>query len=994
MMLQLLTSGVFKFVGSRLIQALRRPSLTLVVFSLAGISTIAALCAADLNSRYVAATVNAEHLTRGFAEVLAEHTARTFEAVDRTLQEAANIQQDFKDGHYTSNEAMNTALRHLRKGSPAILAIGWSDVTGNIQAHSYEGPPPRSNIADTPNFITHRDAADAGFFLNPPFRSSVTSKWITTVSRRLNNADGSFAGVVVALIDQSYFTRVYHSVPLGPRGTVTLLHRNGTIMTRSSPTDIVPGLVADGSSATVLQTSSSYDDASATDGVARIAGYAAVPGLPLLLRVDYLRSDALEAFNSHLLVIVPLVLLLILAILIGTFLLSMQARQLAQKTDLLEVTLENMDEGLVVMDAQGRVPVINRRACKFLDIPAHPAISQLCLQDTIRWPAGLGKFEQPAEQLHKGAMTGGDNVSIQECEHPGGTHLEVRTVSLASGGFVRTFTDMTQRRAAERAVRQSEQRYRILAENSTDMIFRVDLEFVSVYVSPASYEILGRTPDELIGTNQMDLIHPDDVNEVRKTYQSVIGGVTRASVTNRIRHHDGRWIWVEAELRLKRDVRSGQPAGIIGALRDISLRKQAETALRASEEKYRLSVKALRVETARVGQLARVKGDFLANMSHEIRTPLNGIIGYSGLALEDAALSEETRSHLTHVFDASSSLRVIVDDILDFSKFEAGNVQLNPAPFSVRELLDNCLSIVQPLATAKGLRLHREIEGAVPDRLNGDTQRLRQVLLNLLNNAVKFTDQGDVTLAIQCTPVSSSQVMVRFLVRDSGIGIIEHHHQKLFRRFAQADGSIARRFGGTGLGLAISKRFVELMGGTIGVESKPGAGSTFWASIPLPIAPAVVHIFTRASVNPHDEVSASNILVVDDTEMNRSLVKIILERAGHRIDVASCGETAVKLASEKSYDLILMDVQMPVMDGLEATRQIRNLDGDHCGVPILAMTANVLAEQVARYGAVGMDGCVGKPIDRKELLAVVRRWCHTGPQESGHHDQPALAGAR
>jgi CheY-like chemotaxis protein len=365
-------------------------------------------------------------------------------------------------------------------------------------------------------------------------------------------------------------------------------------------------------------------------------------------------------------------------------------------------------------------------------------------------------------------------------------------------------------------------------------------------------------------------------------------------------------------------------------------------------------------------------------MSHEIRTPLNGIIGYSGLALEDPAVAGTTRRHIERVLEASNALRVIIDDILDFSKLEAGAVKLNPIPFAIAELAESCLSIVEPAAVAKGLERACRIDGTVPGPVLGDGLRLRQVLLNLLNNAIKFTERGSVNLTVRCRPGRDGRLNMLFAVTDTGIGISAEQRDRLFQRFSQADSSISRRFGGTGLGLAISKRIIESMGGRLGVESEPGRGSTFWFELDLPAATEARHALAPAAQAAATTASL-HILVADDHEMNRDLARVILEKAGHRVDVAEDGATAVRKARETAYDLVLMDIQMPGMDGLEATRQIRASGPLAAARPIIAMTANVMPEQIARYAEAGMDDHIGKPIERKQLLERIDHWGRRTP---------------
>jgi signal transduction histidine kinase/CheY-like chemotaxis protein len=391
---------------------------------------------------------------------------------------------------------------------------------------------------------------------------------------------------------------------------------------------------------------------------------------------------------------------------------------------------------------------------------------------------------------------------------------------------------------------------------------------------------------------------------------------------------------------------------------------------------------------------SEAKSEFLAAMSHEVRTPLHGIIGYTDLLLEQReALSPDQRLKVERIQTAGDALLCVVNDILDFSKVEAGKVTLNDEPFAPAALVDHVASIARGSAEGKGLGLLVEIDPRVPASCLGDEARLRQVLLNFVNNAVKFTPTGEVRIELSLahwSEGSPEQLMAR--VVDTGIGLTEAQRARLFERFAQADGTVHRTHGGTGLGLAISKQLIALMGGSVGVESAPGRGSTFWFAVPLRVAPdrsertERLPLLIEAALvgNP----SPKRLLLAEDVVINQEIARAVLQKAGHTVDVVSDGAAALEAVQSKTYDLVLMDVQMPGMDGLTATRHIRALSEPARSVPILAMSANVLAPQVRAFREAGMDGHVGKPFKREELLRAVDETARQSLCSSGEEPSP------
>ncbi|MDX1488531.1 MAG: ATP-binding protein [Acidiferrobacterales bacterium] len=411
---------------------------------------------------------------------------------------------------------------------------------------------------------------------------------------------------------------------------------------------------------------------------------------------------------------------------------------------------------------------------------------------------------------------------------------------------------------------------------------------------------------------------------------------------------------------------------VVALLGGILMLATAVSALGLAYFSHRNSIEGKLLDTMqRAEQASEAKTAFLASMSHEIRTPLTGILGYTELLLQDR-LAERHRRFVERIQSAASSLSAIVNDILDFSKIEAGEVAFESEHFSLSALIENVTSITHVIADKKGLLVKVALDPAIPDSLVGDKARLQQVLLNLLGNAVKFTARGHVSVAARYEGSSAAGEMIRIEVSDTGIGFPPEKRDLLFRRFSQLDGSIGREFGGTGLGLAISRQLIEMMGGQIGAESEPGVGSTFWITLCLDRSDANEAQPTESKAR--GSVVAGRVLLVEDSEQNQELVSTILRAAGHTVDIASDGLAAIDAVQSAPYDLILMDVQMRRLDGISAAKRIRALDHPACQVPIIALTANVLPQQVNSYREAGMNDFIAKPFTSKHLVASVSSW--------------------
>ena len=368
---------------------------------------------------------------------------------------------------------------------------------------------------------------------------------------------------------------------------------------------------------------------------------------------------------------------------------------------------------------------------------------------------------------------------------------------------------------------------------------------------------------------------------------------------------------------------------------------------------------------------ARAKSQFLATMSHEIRTPLNGVLGMAAL-LKKTSLAPEQQDFVRVILESGDGLMGVINDVLDFSKFDAGMVEVEMLPLNLLHLVRSAIALVQPSARAKALDLIVQADADLPQFILGDAKRLRQVLLNLLSNAIKFTDRGSVTL-VAVNRTESGEPRLRFEVRDTGIGIAADTRDRLFKEFSQGDASINRRFGGTGLGLAISKKIVTALGGTIGVESGESAGSCFWFEIPSQVCAAPEVSYAASGAGVVVRRSPLRILLVEDMVVNQMVAKGMLHASGHVVEIAADGLEALKKVQEDPYDLVLMDMQMPRMNGLDATLAIRAMGDRFASLPIIAMTANAFESDKRECFAAGMNDFISKPIDMVQFEALIER---------------------
>ncbi len=665
------------------------------------------------------------------------------------------------------------------------------------------------------------------------------------------------------------------------------------------------------------------------------------------------------------------------------------AEKLKQAETRLVDAIESLPDGFVLYDADDLLVLCNSKYKEFYNRSADLIEPGKKFEDIIRGGAKRGQYQVSDHVLEEWVA-----LRMERHRNPGapmeqhlddGRWLRVIESRTSEGGLVGFRVDITELKKREEELRRSQDLLRNVVDASFDGVIVMNGEGIVLDFSPAAEDVFGWSANDIIGQKMSDYIIPEKYRQMHDSglerfLETGEGPVLGKRIEIEGLHKEGHEIIVELAIR---NTKGAEGPLFLGYVRDITERKAADAALRDAKEKAEAANEA--------------KAKFLAMMSHEIRTPMNGVLGILSL-LRDTDLDPSQKTYVKTARESGRSLLELINDILDFSKLEAGRMELEHAPFRLNTLVKSVMDLFKPIAQDKGLGLFLNYPDDVPVLVVGDAGRLRQVVLNLVSNAIKFTEIGSVEVTVEIASDDVRRPTFRFSVKDTGIGIPKDKHESLFAEFVTVDSSYTKKQGGTGLGLAICNQITQLMGGELTLESLPGAGSTFHFAIPIELADDQTAIDEPSYENPEtDFPEGLVILLAEDNATNQIVVSHTLENAGCDIDMANNGKEAVQAAQKRDYDCILMDISMPEMDGLEASKLIKS-GRRNANTPIVALTAYSLRGDRERFIAAGMTDFLAKPVEKEDLLACISS--NVGPRgdqgadDIQGNDESSLSAAR
>ncbi|ARJ65957.1 hypothetical protein WV31_09980 [Magnetospirillum sp. ME-1] len=890
------------------------------------------------------------------ANLVAERLHSLFHAGDAIMRRAR--QEMTQAGGRNVEEAI-TDIGKLIRDFPEISYLLVIDRHGNLLGSTATAHPPPVNLSDRAYFKEHQ--AGAEFLIKAPFVGRSTGKTVLPMTMALHGPGGDFDGVVFIGLETAEINKLLQAAAPAAGTLSSVLHLDGTVIARNSevgvgeryPNSPVLRYAAEGANGT-------FTARSAIDDVERITGYTTVHDYPVVTLVGTTSHEALTdwRFTTYLLFVGTGTVVLMLLVFAWRY--DAHSASLHDSETRYHSLFTGSKVAMLLIDPTNEAIIdANAAAVAYYHYDLDALKGMLITQINCLSP------EEIEREMARAAS--------QNCNHFHFRHRlgngEERDVEVHSGQvdvsgkplLLSVIHDVTDRRKLAEEVQREKDRFEAFAEVSSDWFWEMDQDLRFSWFSDRFQVVTGVPAETILGKHRQDIIleiepeylerHLDDLRNHRPFRDFEYPIATKSG--RKFFRISGIPIFDDDECFL----------GYRGTGTNSTAIKETELEL---------------IKSRREAEIAnQAKSDFLANMSHEIRTPMNGIIGMAHLAL-NGTLPTKERDYVKAISESADRLLGIVNDILDASKIESGKLVIEEAPFNLNRLITDIVVPMKCTAGAKGVEIAVAIAEKVPPGLIGDSLRISQILLNYLNNAVKFTERGKVKVAVTHTYLGDHDTLLKVTVTDTGIGLTPEQQAKLFQRFEQADQSITRKFGGTGLGLIISRHLAHLMGGEVGVESKLGEGSAFWFTVRVRISEddnAIIPSRLQTPVGNTDLaiLHGTRVLLAEDDSTNQMVAVGLLNAAGMQVEIATDGSVAVAMVAAKDYEVVLMDMQMPNMDGLTATRLIRGNDR-FADLPIIAMTANAMEMHKDACLHAGMNDFVAKPFNPAQLYSTIHKW--------------------